>query len=111
VRQSGIVAAMALYALEHHVERLADDHVRARYIATALVDMAMVANVEPVDTNIIVFDLAEGSLTGPQLVASADTAGVQIGSFTDRRCRIVTHLDVDDGDVERLIEVLKPILG
>ena len=107
MRQSGVLAAMGLYALDHHVDRLADDHARAARIGQALAGMPGVAKVLPVDTNIVIFDTTEEGPSGPELVAAAETEGVLIGAFTERRCRIVTHLDVDDTDVDRLIAMLE----
>ena len=111
MRQSGVLAAMGIYALDHHVARLADDHARAKRIENALTELSGVAEVQPADTNIVIFDTASHSPTGPELVAALAEADVQIGSFTERRCRIVTHLDVDDDDVDRLLGALASTLG
>ena len=111
MRQSGVIAAMGIYALDHNVDRLAEDHTRAQRIATALTALPGVATVLPADSNIVIFDTTRDSLTGAELVAAAAAAGIRIGTFADRRCRIVTHLDVDDTDVDRLLEVLETHLG
>lgn len=110
MRQSGILAAMGLYALDHNVDRLADDHARAGRIGRALAGMALVEEVLPVETNIVVFRIAESGPGGPQLLARAAEAGVSMSGRDERSCRIVTHLDVDDHDVDVLLEVLSSFL-
>lgn len=110
MRQSGILAAMGLYALDHHVDRLADDHARAARIGKALSSMSMVADVLPVETNIVVFRIDDSGPTGPEILASAAEAGVSMSGRDHRSCRIVTHLDVDDHDVDVLLEVLATFL-
>ena len=110
MRQSGILAAMGLYALDHHVDRLADDHARAARIGKALAGLALVEEVLPVETNIVVFRIREEGPSGPQLLEMAAGAGVAMSGRGRRSCRIVTHLDVDDHDVDVLLEVLASFL-
>lgn len=92
MRQSGILAAAGLHALDHHVDRLADDHVNARLLAEAV-------GVDPttVDTNIVAFERPDA----PAFVAAAREAGVLIGAVGARTVRLVTHLDVSRSDAER----------
>ena len=97
---------MGLYALDHNVDRLAEDNARAKRIELSLAEMPGVASVQPADTNIVVFDLSESAVAGPTLVANAAARGVRLAAFSERRCRIVTHLDVEDHDVDVLLEVL-----
>lgn len=111
MRQSGVLAAMGLYALDHHVDRLAEDHARAARIGDALAEMSLVEEVLPVETNIVVFRVGEAGPSSPELLESAAEAGVLMSVRDLRSCRIVTHLDVDDGDVDVLLEVLTSILG
>jgi threonine aldolase len=94
MRQSGVLAAMCLHALDHNVARLADDHALAQTIARDLGTMGKVAEIRPVDTNIVIFDLAAHSPTAAELVALLERDGIRIGAFAERRVRIVTHLDV-----------------
>ncbi len=110
MRQSGILAAMGLYALDHNVDRLADDHVRASRIGDALADMSWVEEVLPVETNIVAFRIDQGGPDGPKLLELAAEAGVLMSGRGRRSCRIVTHLDVDDDDVDVLLEVLASFL-
>ena len=103
MRQAGILAAAGLYALDHHVDRLADDHARARRIADAIA-AAVPAAVDPVavQTNIVVIE----SLDAAQVVARAREAGVLLGQLDPTHARLVTHLDVDDDDADQAAEVL-----
>lgn len=95
MRQSGVLAAMCLYALDHNIERLADDHALARSIAGRLRALPQVAQVLPVATNIVIFDIAEDAVTAGELAERCARDGIAIGAFGQRRIRVVTHLDVD----------------
>jgi threonine aldolase len=97
MRQVGILAAGAAYALDHHVERLADDHAHARLLAEACaVDPATV------DTNIVVAERADAGA----FVAAARDEGVLVSAVGPRTVRLVTHLDVSDADAQKAAEVL-----
>ncbi|KRA37395.1 MULTISPECIES: threonine aldolase family protein [unclassified Nocardioides] len=100
LRQVGILAAAGLHALEHHLDRLADDHENARLLAEA-------CGVDPatVDTNIVAFDRADA----PAFVAAARDAGVLVGAVGARTVRLVTHLDVSRADAERAAGLLAGI--
>lgn len=111
MRQSGVLAAMGLYALENNVERLADDHRRAARIGRALSEMRLVAAVAPVETNIAVADLSYPEITAPRLAETLRRSGASISVLGERRIRIVTHLDVDDDDVDALLDALTPALA
>ena len=97
MRQAGIVAAAGVYALDHHVERLADDHANARLLAEA-------CGVDPatVDTNIVVVPRADAA----SYVAAAEAAGVRIATVGPTTVRLVTHLDVTRAQVDRAATVL-----
>jgi threonine aldolase len=99
-RQSGIVAAACLYALDHNVERLAVDHSNAQVLARGLAELPGVRiDVGAVETNIVLFDVDDA----PGLVARlADR--VELQAFGAHRVRAVTHLDVSRADVERALE-------
>jgi threonine aldolase len=107
MRQAGIVAAGAVYALEHNVDRLAEDHANARTLAEGLAAIDAVA-IDPatVETNIVIFDVADG----PALVAAAAAEGVEL-SAVDSGLRAITHLDVDRAGVERALEVIAAALA
>ena len=93
MRQSGILAAAALYALDEHLDRLPVDHANAKLFADA-VDGAAGARVVPPDTNIVMVDLPRG-MAAADVVALAKTGGVLISAWTPTRIRAVAHLDVD----------------
>jgi threonine aldolase len=108
MRQAGIVAAAGLYALDHHVERLADDHANARALAEGLEQIPGVS-IEPatVETNIVVFGVADAEA----LCAALEGDGVLMGALDARRVRAVTHLDVDRAGVQRALEAVRAALA
>ena len=112
MRQVGVLAAAGRYALEHHLERLAEDHARARRIADALAAAADdVVDPASVETNIVPLDLTGATLDGPQLAEKARAEGVLVSVVGPRRARLVTHLDVDDAGVDRAAQVLARLLA
>jgi threonine aldolase len=112
MRQVGVLAAAAGYALDCHVERLAEDHARARRIATELAGAAPGA-VDPaaVETNIVPLDLTGTALDGPALAEKARAEDVLVSVVGPRRARVVTHLDVDDAGAQRAAGVLARLLA
>ena len=109
MRQAGIIAAAGVHALNHHVERLADDHARARRLAEAMNEMPVLfVDVDTVQTNIIMARVESGD--APGLVASCKEQGVLFSSLARGWVRLVTHLDVNDEDVERSIETIRGAL-
>jgi threonine aldolase len=109
MRQAGILAAAGLHALRHHLARLADDHARAARLASALAS-AGVVDPAGVRTNIVRLDLAKAPLDAPALGAAAEAQGVLISVLGPGIARLVTHLDVDDADIARAIDVLTALL-
>jgi threonine aldolase len=102
MRQAGIVAAAGLYALDHHVERLADDHARARRLATAWHEAGLPVDVEQVETNFVQLDCAPLGLSRDEALVLLRDAGVGLSSTIHATVlRAVTHLDLSDDDVER----------
>jgi threonine aldolase len=99
MRQAGILAAAGLYALDNHVDRLADDHRRAAALGAAL-------GVDDVATNIVVVDVDDAAT----VAAAAAEQGVLVSALGPRFLRLVTHLDVDDDGLDRAIEVLGPLV-
>ncbi|MCY1138620.1 aminotransferase class I/II-fold pyridoxal phosphate-dependent enzyme [Actinoplanes sp. Pm04-4] len=110
MRQVGILAAAGLHALENHIDRLADDHARARRLAEALAPYGVV-DPAAVRTNIVLLDLSKTTLDAPSLTARAAEQGVLISPMLPSIARIITHLDVDDAGVDRAIDVLGGVLG
>jgi len=108
MRQSGIVAAAGLYALDHHVERLADDHARARRLAEGLAALPGV-ELDPatVETNIVVFAVPDAAAFAAALAAE----DVEMSQFGPTRMRAVTHLDVDDEGIDRALAAAARALG
>jgi threonine aldolase len=107
MRQAGIIAAGALYALDHHVERLADDHELARDLARGLDGIAGLSiDVAGVETNIVVFEVADA----PALVAALRDRGVRMGALGPTTVRAVTHLDVDRAGVEEAVDAVRTAL-
>jgi threonine aldolase len=103
MRQVGVLAAAGLYALDHHVDRLAEDHARAKVIGEAV-------GAVP-ETNIVPIDLTGSSYDGPQLAAAARDEGVLISVVGPRKVRLVTHLDIDDEGAARAADVMRKLLG
>ncbi len=106
MRQAGYLAAAGIYALDHHVERLLEDHAHARQLATALGQFPYTANIRPVQTNIVIFDL-EKPATPPHFLEYLKSNGVTASAFGPQTIRFVTHLDVDSGMIARAIEILQ----
>lgn len=112
MRQNGIFTAAALHALDHHRERLAEDHRHARVLGEALAGCPGVElDLATVQTNIVVFRLAPGAPDAATLVARARERGVLIVAFGPRTVRAVTHLDVSAAQAERAVTVLRELLG
>ena len=101
MRQVGILAAAGRYALAHHVDRLAEDHVRARRLAGGLG-----GDASTVDTNIVVLDVADAA----SVARRAADQGVLVSALGPRFLRLVTHLDIDDDGVDRALQVLAPLV-
>jgi threonine aldolase len=107
MRQVGIFAAAADYALDHHLDRLVEDHANARVLADRLADSpAFEIDPESVQTNILVFRTADDAADAPTIVARAREAGVLVVAFNARTIRAVTHLDVTRDDVAEAAERL-----
>jgi len=104
LRQSGILAAAALYALDHHMDRLAEDHANAQLLARAL-DGAGGCTVVPPDTNIVMIDLPAGKKID-RVVEVARKGGVAMSEWTATRIRLVTHLDVSTDDCRKAADVI-----
>jgi threonine aldolase len=110
MRQAGIIAAACLYALDHHVERLAEDHANARRLAEGLAEIPGVT-LDPasVETNIVWFDV-EGRMSAANVSTALRERGVLIGGYGQHRMRAVTHLDVTRADIETALTALRRVL-
>ncbi len=111
LRQSGYLAAAGIYALDHHVERLADDHANAKYLARRLGEMDGVElDADAVDTNIVIFDVAGSGKSAPDISDRLMADGIRIGAMSEHMFRAVTHLDVDADGVREAADALAAIL-
>ena len=112
LRQAGIVGAAALYALDHHVERLADDHANAQLLAREIAALPGVSlDPSSVETNIVFFDVAGSGRSAAAICAALEARGVQMGAFGPTVIRAVTHLDVSREDVMRALAALREVLA
>ena len=105
MRQVGYLAAAGIYALDNHVERLAEDHKKAKIIGKALEKQNYVSRVEAIDTNIVIFNLTDG-INEDKFIKDLKEKNVLITSMGSGKLRMVTHLDFTDAMLERLLEIL-----
>jgi threonine aldolase len=109
MRQAGVVAAAGLYALEHHIERLAEDHRRARELAGKVAGIeGLRVDWESVDTNIVNVEIAP-PLDAAGLVAGCKERELLFGAIASHKVRLVTHLDVGDDAIEEAISILAEV--
>jgi len=106
MRQAGYLAAAGIYALDHHVERLRDDHAHARQLADVLAKLPWVANIRPVQTNILIFDLVS-PLTPALFLDYLKQNGVVASAFGPQTIRFVTHLDVTQEMLKQAVGILQ----
>ncbi len=111
MRQSGILAGAGLYALDHHVARLAEDHANARALAERLAGLSGVAlDLATVETNIVVFRLATGMPDAAAIVARAKESGVLVAALGPRTVRAVTHRDVSGQSCRRAADLIAAVI-
>jgi len=112
MRQSGILAAAGLYALDHNVARLADDHANARLFAERIARLPGVRlDLTTVQSNIVIWDMESNAPDATEIVAKAKAAGVLISALGARTVRAVTHMDVSGEQCLRAAEVLADVIG
>ena len=112
MRQSGILAAAGLWALDHNLARLVEDHANARLLAERLAGLRGVSlDLKTVQSNIVIFRLEEGAPDAATVVARAQERGVLVSAFAARTVRAVTHLDVSRTDCELAADRLVQVLG
>jgi threonine aldolase len=111
MRQSGVLAAAGIYALDNNVERLIDDHANARRFAELAADIPGIkVDASSVETNIVFLDVSAAGIPAPEISERLAARGVRIGTMGPRSMRAVTHLDVDRAGVEEAGEVLRAVL-
>ena len=112
MRQSGILAAAGLYALEHHVHRLAEDHAHAKRLAERLAQIPAISiNPPAVETNIVFFDIRSPGLSAPAFVSALRQEGVLLNAVSAHTCRAVTHLDVSSKAIEQAADAIARVLA
>jgi threonine aldolase len=109
MRQVGIVAAAGLHALDHHVERLADDHRRAQRLGQAVQSAPGLELRHPVETNIVIVGVTGDGDSAEALVRDLRTHDVWAVVWEPRAIRLVTHLDIDDEQIETVVSLLQKI--
>jgi threonine aldolase len=110
LRQAGVCAAACIYALDHNVARLADDHANARALARGLAQIPGIVVEEP-ETNLVFFDVSGAGITTDQLAARVRQNGVTISTIGRYRARACTHLDVDLAGIQTAVEVIRHALA
>lgn len=111
MRQTGILAAAGLYALEHNIQRLAEDHANARRLTALLQQIPAVSiNPDAVATNILFFDVQHSHLSIPDFIAALKQEDLLLSPVGGKTCRAVTHLDVSAGAIERAGEIIARVL-
>ena len=108
MRQVGYLAAAGIYALDHHVDRLEEDHQRAKTLGEALMASDWIEKVEPIETNIIIFKLHK-NLDEQLFLTALEKENIKLISMGEGKLRIVTHLDFTDEMLSKVVEVLKKI--
>jgi threonine aldolase len=110
MRQAGIIAAGGVWALDHHVDRLAEDHANARLLAEGLATIPGIrCDPGEVETNIVFFDVTGTGRSGAELSRAFEESGVRVGGWGNR-IRAVTHLDVSRPAVERAVEIMREVV-
>jgi len=111
MRQIGILAAAGHFALDHNINRLAEDHARAKKIAVAIasVDSSLI-DPATVETNIVGLDLAKFAFSAADFAAACKEKGLWISALGPKYARLVTHLDFDNAQTDEAIEILKSCL-
>jgi len=104
MRQAGYLAAAGIYALDHHVSRIKDDHVHAKALGDALLKTNYVKSVMPIETNIVIFEVEEGK--AQSLVEQFKEKGLLCNTTSSKTIRLVTHLDVDAAMIDEAIEII-----
>ncbi|MCG8546861.1 MAG: low specificity L-threonine aldolase [Alphaproteobacteria bacterium] len=111
MRQSGVIAAAGIYALENHVDRMVEDHDNARFFAERIAEIPGVdIDLNTVETNLVFFDLAETGMTAAQVHDRLLERGVRIGASSGTSMRAVTHLDVSRDQLAEAADILSSVV-
>jgi len=106
MRQAGYLAAAGIFALDNNVERLKEDHTRAKKLAECIQSLPIVKSILPVETNIVIFEIDE-SILAVDFAQQLKQQNVLVSVFGKNTLRLVTHLDFNDADLEKVLHVLK----
>jgi threonine aldolase len=105
MRQVGVLAAAGLYALDHNRKRLSEDHTKAKAIGQVLQSTSYVAKVQPIETNIVIFEL-DSTVDSAYFIDSLQSKGILLSNMGSGKLRMVTHMDYTDQMHEKLLEIL-----
>jgi threonine aldolase len=112
MRQAGIIAAAGVYALRHHVDRLAEDHARARELAAGLAEVpGITIDLSRVETNIVIFNVRGTGMSGEEFGARTQARGVRFSVLGPMTVRAVTHLDVPADGVKRALAAVRSVIS
>ena len=109
MRQSGFLAAAGIYALDNHIHRLAEDHQKAQEIGMVLTGLDFIKKVEPIETNIIIFELDESQISETQFLTKLSEKEISIIGMGQGKLRMVTHLDYTDEMHAVLLKALQEL--
>ena len=112
MRQVGIIAAAGIYALDHHIERLREDHQNAKRLAVGLKEFKGVS-IDPkhVETNIVILGVANTGMTAAQVAEAMRKEGILIHAFGKTQIRLVTHLDITAEDIENALNRFEKVFS
>ncbi|MEO8295571.1 MAG: GntG family PLP-dependent aldolase [Gemmatimonadota bacterium] len=111
MRQAGIIAAAGIYALEHNIERLAEDHANARWLAEKLAQVDGISlDPESVTTNVVIFNVSGSAWDPDRLVTRLESRGVSVSVIRPNLIRAVTHMDVSRSDLTRAVEIFSEVM-
>jgi len=111
MRQAGIIAAGGLYALEHNIDRLKEDHRRARHLAEGVSSIGPLSVRYPVDTNFVMIDVSATGMGAEEACARLGEEGIGTMALDPTLLRALTHLDIDDESIEMAVSVFKRLFG
>jgi threonine aldolase len=111
MRQVGFLAAAGIYALDHHINRMEEDHRKAKRMAQGLIGIKnVIIHPEEVETNILFFDVSPSERTAHEVAAALREKGVRVHPTAKTRIRCVAHLDVSFSDIDRALEVIEGVM-
>ena len=108
MRQAGFLAAAGIYALENNIDRLREDHLHAKQIATALANKGFVGEILPVESNIIIAEI-KGTLNPVEFARKMQEAGISLMAISPKQIRMVLHLDVSREMVQKIIKTIEKL--